>query len=104
MKIHARKDEDGNWRDGDGNLVEKGLAGVVYYYGKCIPAETRRTTSTVSSSRPHVSKNASIHVDQVERFNKECASGVSYDARGDMVSTSYAAREREARRRGMSFG
>lgn len=104
MKIHARKDEDGNWRDGDGNLVEKGLAGVVYYYGKCIPVETRRTTSTISSSRPHVSKNASIHADQVENFNKQCGPGVLYNAQGHMESTSYAAREREARRRGMSFG
>lgn len=104
MKIHACKDEDGNWRDGDGNLVEKGLAGVVYFYGKCIPAETRRTTSTVSSSRPHVSKNMGVHADQVPQFNKECSPGVTYNERGHMLSTSYAAREREARRRGKSFG
>lgn len=104
MKIHARKDENGKWRDGEGNLVKEGTADVVYYYGKRIPAETRRTTSTVSSSRPHVSKNAAIHADQVESFNKECGPGVSYNGFGQMVSTSYAAREREARRRGLSFG
>ena len=68
------------------------------------PVSTKRTTSTVSSSRPHVSKNAAIHRDQVKQFNKECVQGVSYDGSGAMVSTSYRAREREARRRGLSFG
>ena len=68
------------------------------------PVSTKRTTSTVSSSRPHVSKNAGCHRDQVERMNKAAVQGVTYNERGHMVSTSYQAREREARRRGLSFG
>ncbi len=71
---------------------------------KATPASTRRTTSTVSSSRPHVSANAAVHRDQVARFNKEATHGVHYEKDGSMVSTSYSAREREARRRGLSFG
>jgi len=103
MKIHARKDENGTWRDGNGILVENGTSGVVYYYGKCVPAETRRTTCTISSSRPHLSSNLAIHSDQVPKFNKECGPGVHYESNGVMSSNSYAAREREARRRGKSF-
>jgi hypothetical protein len=64
----------------------------------------KRTTSTVSSSRPNVSQNAGVHRDQVERFNKEAVQGVTYTKSGAMESTSYRAREREARRRGLSFG
>lgn len=68
------------------------------------PVSSKRTTSTVSSSRPNVSKNAGVHRDQVERFNKEAVQGVTYTKSGAMESTSYRAREKEARRRGLSFG
>ena len=102
-KIHVRRNEAGEWVDVNGTKYESGVAGIVYYYGKKIPS-MKRTTSTVSSSRPHISANAGIHADQVAQFNKECGPGCHYEAgTGNLVSTSYAAREREARRRGMSF-
>jgi len=104
MAIHIRKDEEGTWRDIEGNEQDSYKPGVVLHYGKCLPEYSRRTTSTVSSSRPNISKNAGIHVDQVKSFNKQCATGVTYDNNGNLQSTSYAAREREARRRGLSFG
>lgn len=104
MKVTARKNEDGKWADqSTGEIVEPGLAGVVYVYGGR-PEASKRTTSTISSSRPHVSKNMAIHVDQVADFNKKVAVGCQYDNAGRLHSTSYAAREREARRRDMSFG
>lgn len=103
-KIHVRKDDKGVWRDCNGVRVKPGTRGVVYYFGKSLPEHQRRTTSTVSSSRPHVSKNLAVHADQAKQFNKEATQGVTYDNRGNMHSTSYAAREREARRRGKSFG
>jgi len=104
MKKHARRDENGNWRDDStGELIGDNAVGVVYHYGR-ERKESKRTTSTVSSSRPHVSQNMGIHADQVAQFNKKVGAGVQYDGNGAMHSTSYAAREREARRRGMSFG
>jgi len=104
MKIHARKDEDGIWRDQcTGEKVGAGLAGICYVYGGRMESR-KRTTSTISSSRPNVSTNLAIHQDQVASFNKQCGPGVSYAGDGRLHSTSYAAREREARRRGKSFG
>jgi len=103
-KIHVRKDDKGVWRDREGKCLKQ-LTGVVYHYGRSLPAPTRRTTSTVSSSRPNISKNVGIHADQVEQFNKDCGPGIEYEAgTGYMKSNSWAAREREARRREMSFG
>ncbi len=67
------------------------------------PVSHKRTTSTVSSSRPHISSNAAIHRDQVKAFNKQCAHGTHYREDGKLESTSYRAREREARRRNLSF-
>ena len=58
----------------------------------------------IREDRPHVSQNGAVHVDQVKAFNKQCVRGVHYDAgTGNLVSTSKQAREREARRRGLSF-
>lgn len=59
---------------------------------------------SISEKRPHRSVNAACHPDQVERFNKECVPGVRYEkGTGDMISTSAAARQREAKRRGKYF-
>lgn len=105
MKITARKDESGVWRnDANGEKVALGKVGVVYVYSRHAKQSTKRTSSTVSQSRPHVSKNMGIHADQVASFNKKVGPGVQYDKKGACHSTSYAAREREARRRDMSFG
>ena len=57
----------------------------------------------IREDKPHVSTNAAIHCDQVKDFNKQCVRGVHYDGAGNLVSTSKTAREREARRRGLSF-
>ena len=103
MKRHARKDENGIWRDEEGCEVGISTSDVVFHYGHK-QVTSKRTTSTISSSRPHVSKNMAIHADQVRDFNKKAGPGVQYDTSGVMHSTSYAAREREARRRDMSFG
>lgn len=59
----------------------------------------------IREDKPHVSKNGAIHVDQVARFNQQSARGTHYDPKtGNLISTSSHAREREARRRGLSFG
>lgn len=58
----------------------------------------------IRTDKPHVSDGMKVHPEQVKRFNKQCVQGVHYNAKGQLVSTSSAAREREARRRGKSFG
>ena len=101
-KYHVRKDESGEWQEENGQVIPSG-ASIVYHYGKPAHPEGRLVTR-IRSAHPHVSANAGVHVDQVASFNKQCARGTSYDSRtGNLVSTSSAAREREARRRGLSF-
>lgn len=58
----------------------------------------------IREDKPHRSKAAAVHPEQVERFNRECVPGVRYEhGTGDMISTSTAARQREAKRRGKYF-
>jgi hypothetical protein len=102
MKFHVRKDENGKWVEENGQVIPHGAA-IVYHYGAKAAPQGRLVTS-IRSAHPHVSKNAAIHVDQVKDFNKRCARGTHYDPRnGNLVSNSAGAREREARRRDMSF-
>lgn len=105
-KIHARRDEKGIWRDdATGQKVPMGTPGVCYSYSKKPHGTGKRTTSTISSSRPNTSSNLGIHADQVERFNKDCVPGVEYEkGTGNLISNSWQRREDEARRRGKSFG
>ena len=77
---------------------------TVFRYGTAHDLTPTKGIPCIRSDKPHISKNAAIHVEQVEQFNKVCASGTHYDAAtGCLVSTSDKAREREARRRGLSF-
>ena len=57
----------------------------------------------IREDKPHVSESGAIHAEQVKEFNKECVRGVYYDNAGRLVSTSSAARQREAKRRGLYF-
>ena len=101
-KYHVRKDESGNWKEENGLEIPSGAA-IVYHYGRAAEPEGRLVTR-IRSASPHVSANAGVHVDQVASFNKQCVRGVNYDPRtGNLVSRSAGAREKEARRRGLSF-
>lgn len=103
MKYHVRKNAEGNWVEENGGEIPEG-ASIVYHYGTAPALTPVKGIPCIRSDKPHVSKNAAIHVEQVEQFNKVCASGTHYDAAtGCLVSTSDKAREREARRRGLSF-
>ena len=102
MKYHVRKDENGKWVEESGRKIPKGAA-IVYHYGRK-PVDSGMTVATIRSNNPHYSANAGIHVEQVERFNKQCATGTHYEkGTGRLVSNSHKARECEARRRGLSF-
>ena len=102
-KIHARKNDAGEWiNEVTGEKVEFGDAAIYHYGAKAEPVG--RVIQTIRSNSPHVSRNAAIHVDQVKSFNKQCVRGTHYDpGTGNLISNSANAREREARRRGMSF-
>lgn len=102
-KIHARKNEDNEWvNEQTGEVLEFGVAAVYHYGAKAEPVG--RVIQTIRSNNPHVSRNAAIHVDQVKAFNKQCVRGTHYDpGTGNLHSNSSQAREREARRRGLSF-
>lgn len=77
---------------------------TVYHYETVSENSRMKGLSAIRSNKPHFSESGAIHVDQVESFNKQCEQGVHYDpGTGKMVSTSGPAREREARRRGLSF-
>ena len=77
---------------------------TVFRYGTAPDLTPVKGIPCIRSDKPHISTNAAIHVEQVESFNKQCVSGTHYDpATGKLVSTSDRAREREARRRGLSF-
>ena len=101
---HMRKNEAGEWVEESGREVQPGES-VRYHYNKA-PAfkETRTVHACIREDKPHYSDNAAIHADQVASFNTKCARGTHYEkGTGRLVSTSSGAREREARRRGMSF-
>ena len=104
QKYHVRKNKTGDWVEENGYKIPAGSP-LVYHYGtKPQAPPPGHVVSRIRSAHPHVSANAGVHVDQVASFNKQCSRGTSYDPRtGNLVSTSSAAREREARRRGMSF-
>lgn len=101
-KYHVRRDENGEWQEVNGQEIPSGASIVYHYSAKAAP--TGRVVGTIRSNNPHCSRNAAIHADQVESFNKQCVRGTHYEpGTGNLISNSYAARESEARRRGMSF-
>ena len=104
MKYHVRKNDSGGWVEENGLSIPKGST-IVYHYGKTPDfKETRTVHACIREDKPHYSSNAAIHADQVAAFNTKCARGTHYEkGTGRLVSTSSGAREREARRRGMSF-
>ncbi len=80
--------------------------GVILKFGEAKPDQVPvKGIPCIREDKPHESKNGAIHVDQVKSFNAKCARGTHYDPKtGNLISTSSNAREREARRRGLSFG
>lgn len=86
-------------------FVNSGGGTTIFHYGDDVPDLTPvRGIPAIRTDKPHESFNAAVHRDQVDKFNKECVSGVHYDTgTGNLISTSSQSREREARRRGLSF-
>lgn len=77
--------------------------GKAYKERQASPA-SKLTVSMISSKKPHISKNAAVHRDQVKDFNRQCVQGCHYEpGTGNLISRSANARQKEAKRRGLYF-